>query len=143
MRRFFYTALLLLCCLNGAMADVRIEASPGGKALNFIAFFEVLRQSGQRIVVDGPCLSACTLVLSTIPRDRICVTKRAIFGFHSAKIIDQYGNQHPAEVIEANRVVLASYPAPIQDWIRQHGGLTARLILLHGKALTAMYPVCR
>jgi hypothetical protein len=61
----------------------------------------------------------------------------------TSNTIDRYGNQHPAEAIEANRVVIASYPVPIQDWIRQHGGLTRRLILLHGRALAALYPVCR
>ena len=30
-----------------------------------------MRASGERIVIDGPCLSACTLVVSMVPRDRI------------------------------------------------------------------------
>jgi hypothetical protein len=81
--------------------------------------------------------------LSTIPRSRICVTRRAILGFHAAKIVDQYGDQYPAEAEEATRAVTASYPAPIRDWIRQHGGLTRRPIFLYGKALWAMYPLCR
>jgi len=143
MRRLLCTVVLLLAGFSVAAADVRIEASPGGNALSYLALFESLRQSGQRIVIDGPCLSACTLVLSTIPRSRICVTRRAILGFHAAKIVDQYGDQYPAEAEEATRAVTASYPAPIRDWIRQHGGLTRRPIFLYGKALWAMYPLCR
>ena len=143
MRRFVHAIAFLLACSNVASADVRIEASTGGEALSYLALFESLRQSGQRIVIDGPCLSACTLVLVTIPRSRICVTRRAILGFHAAKVIDQYGNQFPAAAHEATRAVAASYPAPIREWIRHHGGLTHKPIFLYGKSLWSMYPLCR
>jgi len=39
--------------------------------------------SVDRIVIDGPCLFVYTLVLSTIPRDRLCVTRFAILGFRA------------------------------------------------------------
>ena len=32
-------------------------------------------------MIDGRCLSACTLVRGVIPRERICVTRRARLGF--------------------------------------------------------------
>ena len=71
------TAYLVLALgTAAASADVRILASPGGEVGRFLRLFAVLRESGERIVIDGPCLSACTLVLSTIPRERICVTRR-------------------------------------------------------------------
>ncbi len=143
MRRLLCTGLFLLASFNVAAADVRIEASPGGDAVSFLGLFETLRQSGERIVIDGPCFSACTLVLIAIPRNRICVTRKAILGFHAAKVVDVNGDQYPAEAQEATRVVAASYPAPIRDWIARHGGLTRKPIFLSGKALWAMYPVCR
>jgi hypothetical protein len=123
MRRLVYAVAFLLACSNAASADVRIEASTGGNALSYLALFESLREPGQRIVVDGPCLSACTLLLMSIPRSRICVTRRAIFGFHAAKVLDRCGIQYPAEAHETTCAVAASYPAPIRDWIRRHGGL--------------------
>jgi hypothetical protein len=135
MRRLLYAVACLFACSNVTSADVRIEASTGGNALSYLALFESLRESGQRIVIDGPCLSACTLVLIAIPRSRICVTRRAILGFHAAKVVDPYGGQYPAEADEATRAVAASYPAPIHDWIRRHGGLTRKPIFLYGKAL--------
>jgi hypothetical protein len=73
---------LLIDAATPSLADVRILASPGGEVGSFIRLFAVLRESGERIVIDGPCLSACTLVLSTIPEERICVTRRAVLGFH-------------------------------------------------------------
>jgi hypothetical protein len=94
-------------------------------------------------VIDGPCFSACTLVLISIPRSRICVTRRAILDFHAAKAVDLNGNQHPAEADEATRAVAASYPSPLRDWIGRHGGLMRKPIFLYGKAFWAMYPLCR
>jgi hypothetical protein len=140
MRRALYAILLLAASFMPASAEVRIEASPGGEARSFIEFFEELRQSRQRVVIDGPCFSACTLVLVIVPRSRICVTPRAVFGFHAAKAIDQYGREYPAP--EATRVVAAAYPTPIRNWIRRHGGLTRTPIFLSGRELAAMYPRC-
>jgi hypothetical protein len=143
MRRLLYGVLILFGSLNLAVADVRIEASPGGDAVSFLRLFETLRQSGERVVIDGPCLSACTLVLIALPQSRICVTRRAILGFHAARVVDVNGGEYPAEAQQATRIVAASYPAPIRDWIARHGGLTRKPIYLHGKALWAMYSLCR
>jgi hypothetical protein len=140
-RRAFCFALALAASLTSASAEVWIEGSPGGEATSFIDFFETLRQSHQRVVIDGPCFSACTLVLVIIPRSRICVTPRAVFGFHAARAVDQYGREYPAP--EATRVVAAAYPAPIRRWIKRHGGLTGRPIFLGGRELARMVPRCR
>ena len=140
MRRGLYAVLFLLVSFTPVSAEVRIEASPGGEASSFIEFFEQLRQSRERVVIDGPCFSACTLVLIIMPRSRICVTQRAVFGFHAAKAIDQYGREYPAP--EVTRVVAAAYPAPIRNWIKLHGGLTRAPIFLGGRELAGMYPRC-
>jgi hypothetical protein len=134
-------AVLGTLALPPARAEVRILASPGGQVGPFLDLFERLRASGERVVIDGPCLSACTLVLSVVPDDRICVTRRAILGFHAARSIDQRGRM-TAEP-EASEVVLATYPAAVRGWIRSRGGLTSRLLLLRGRELAAIYPRCR
>src|SRR4029078_7859245 len=74
-----------------ARADVRILSSPGGQVGPFIDLFDKVRASGERVVIDGPCLSACTLVLIIVPSERICVTRRAALGFHAARSIDRRG----------------------------------------------------
>src|SRR5262249_389448 len=79
-----------------AAPEVRIRASPGGEVGPYLKLFTLLRQSGERIVIDGPCFSACTLVLSTIPRDRICVTSRAVLGFHAPRWVDRQGRVYAA-----------------------------------------------
>jgi hypothetical protein len=124
-----------------ARAEVRILASPGGQVGPFLDLFERVRASGERVVIDGPCLSACTLVLSMVPNDRICVTRRAVLGFHAARSIDRRGRIYAEP--EASELVLQAYPAPVRGWIRRRGGLTSRLLLLRGRELAAIYPTCR
>ncbi len=122
-------------------AEVRILASPGGQVGPFLDLFDRVRESGERVVIDGPCLSACTLVLMTVPSERICVTRRAVLGFHAARSIDRRGRMYAEP--EASRAVQDAYPEPVRDWISRRGGLTSRMLLLRGRELSAMYPRCR
>jgi hypothetical protein len=140
-RDVLFACVLSLVASMPAGADVRIRSSPGGEVRQYLTLFALVRASGERVVIDGPCLSACTLVLSTIPRGRICVTRRAILGFHAARWVDQYGQQYEAS--EETRLLAATYPDPIRAWIARHGGLTGNLILLRGRQLAALYPTCR
>jgi len=146
MRTAFVRIILLAAVLGGfiappAQAEIRILASPGGQVGPFLDLFERVRASGERVVIDGPCLSACTLVLSMVPSDRICVTRRAILGFHGARSIGSRGRLYAEP--EASELVLEAYPAAVRGWIRHRGGLTSRLLLLRGRELAAIYPSCR
>jgi len=140
-RLIFFAALFGAAGVMPVHAEIRILGSPGGQVGPFLDLFERVRASGEIVVIDGPCLSACTLVLSVVPNDRICVTRRAILGFHAARSIDRRGRLYAEP--EASEAVLDAYPAPVRDWIRRRGGLTSRLLLLRGRALTAIYPKCR
>lgn len=143
-RLAFVQALMLTASLLASAptaAEVRIIQSPGGQVGPFLDLFEKVRVSGERVVIDGPCLSACTLVLSIVPGERICVTRRAVLGFHAARSVDRRG-RFSAEP-EASDAVLQAYPGPVHDWISRHGGLTSRLLLLKGRDLAAIYPRCR
>ena len=144
MRKALATLALLLAalvCAAPACAEVRILASPGGEVGPFLDLFARVRASGERVVIDGPCLSACTLVLSMVPGERICVTRRAVLGFHAARSIDQRGRMYAEP--EASQAVLEAYPAPVRGWISRRGGLSSRLLLLRGRELAAIYPPCR
>jgi hypothetical protein len=124
-----------------ARAEVRILGSPGGEVGPFLDLFEKVRDSGERVVIDGPCLSACTLVLSIVPSERICVTHRAVLGFHAARSVDRRGRFYAEP--EASRLVLEAYPDPVRSWIVHRGGLSSHLLLLRGRELAAIYRVCR
>jgi hypothetical protein len=140
-KTFFLAAVLGALALPAAQAEVRILASPGGQVGPFLDLFEQVRESGERVVIDGPCLSACTLVLSMVPNNRICVTRRAVLGFHAARSVDRRGRMYAEP--EASELVLEAYPAPVRGWIRNRGGLSSRLLLLRGRELAAIYPSCR
>ena len=139
--RLIISVALVFVVIGPAVAEVRILSSPGGKAGPYLEFFSQLRRSGERVVIDGPCLSACTLVLSTIPRNRICVTRRAVLGFHAPMIVDEKSGRS-IRSRDATRAVTAFYPARVQAWIKRKGGLKQRFIYLRGKELAALYPRC-
>ena len=141
----FLLAILIAAALSAlaapALAEIRILESPGGQVGPFLDLFEEVRQSGERVVIDGPCLSACTLVLSMVPSERICVTRRAVLGFHAARSVDRRGRTYAEP--EASQLVLEAYPAPVRFWIESRGGLSSRLLLLRGRELASMYRRCR
>jgi hypothetical protein len=132
--------LVLLGITSASAATLRIHDDPGGRIDRYLQRFAKMRQSGHRIVVDGTCNSACTLLLGTIPRERICVTERASLGFHAAWVFDGAGK--PVESAAWTKVLWHNYPSPIRDWITKHGGLNSHMIFLRGTELTAFYPLC-
>ena len=139
-RRLLFAAIWLLAVSPPASAEMRILASPGGRIEYFAEFFEKVRASGEPVIIDGPCFSACTLVLSIVPNERICITRRAVLGFHGAVSFDKRGRAISEP--EASAAVLAAYPAPVRDWISRHGGITKRSLTLRGRELAAIYPRC-
>ncbi len=141
LKAILLASLLYAAAPNFARAEIRILASPGGEVGPFLNLFERVRESGERVVIDGPCLSACTLVLDVVPSDRICVTRRAILGFHAARSVDRRGRMYAEP--EASKVVLQAYPEAVRGWILRRGGLSSRLLLLRGRELAAIYPRCR
>jgi hypothetical protein len=141
LKTIFLAAVLCGLALPPTQAEVRILASPGGQVGPFLDLFERVRDSGERVVIDGPCLSACTLVLSMVPQNRICVTRRAILGFHAARSVDWQGRMYAEP--GASELVLQAYPAPVRGWIHRRGGLSSRLLLLRGRELAAIYPRCQ
>jgi hypothetical protein len=136
------SALAVCATLSVASADMRIVNDPGGEVSAYVQRFDEVRDSGQRVVIDGPCLSACTLFTGIVPRDQVCVTSRAVLGFHAASYYDDT-SRSLVPTREGSRVVMRLYPPDIRAWINRHGGLTPQLITLRGRELTALYHRCR
>jgi hypothetical protein len=132
-------ASVMMTCT--AFADVRIVSDPGGEVAAYVRKFQQVRASGDRVVIDGPCLSASTLLTGIVPRDHICVTHRAVLGFHAASYYDDSSRSFvPTQ--EGSRVVMRLYPPEIRAWIARHGGLKPKMIGLRGAELAALYPSC-
>ena len=77
---------------------MRISDDVGGRIGAYVDQYSDVRNSGERVVIDGACLSACTLVLGIVPRNRICVTRRAMLGFHAAWMPGANGKPVPSAV---------------------------------------------
>ncbi len=78
------------------------------------------------VIIDGFCASAWTIVLGTIPHDKICVTSRAKLGFHAAW--DPGSNGRKITNPEATQTLYSMYPFEVRRWIDQRGGLTPQMI---------------
>lgn len=126
---------------SAAFADMRIVGDPGGEVSAYIRKFDAVRDLGEHIVIDGPCLSACTLLTGIVPPDHVCVTRRAALGFHAASYYDD-ASRSLVPTREGSALVMRLYPAEIRGWILRHGGLTPHLIELRGRELNALYHTC-
>lgn len=134
-------ALLLTALLpRTAAAVVRITDDRGGNIGAYWSRYMALRDSGERVVIDGVCSSACTLVLGIVPRDRVCVTPNALFGFHAAWRPGLFGLRVINE--PATRTLLSFYPDPVRQWIARNGGLGTETMYLSGHDLLSIYRQC-
>ena len=133
-------AALSLAGVGASHAVVRITHDRGGLIDSYIDDYEELGTSGQSVIIDGLCASACTIVLAAIPRDRICVTANANLAFHGAWNFGNKGRAIPN--LEVTRMLFAMYPMQVRHWIAHHGGLTPRTIFLRGKELHSMHRPC-
>jgi len=140
------TALLLAAVAatsvvtSSAQATMRITRDPGGLIVEYAQRFLQARTSGENVVIDGACLSACTLALAMLPRGQVCATPKAVLGFHAAWRPTLDGGKATSFV--ATQAMMDLYPADVRGWIGRHGGLTPRMIFLQGRELSAMVPAC-
>ena len=133
-------ALMAALAVTAAQSAVRIKADPGGQIGPYLENLTELRNSGERVIIDGPCLSACTMVLGVIPYERLCVTSRARLGFHAAWNPGENGK--PITSRAATQLLMDIYPERVRSWIKEHGGLSPRMMYLSGRELAAMYRTC-
>jgi hypothetical protein len=138
--RALAAVVLLLMTSTYATPAVRISDDHGGQIGRYLAKYHALRASGERVVIDGLCASACTMILGIVPRNRICVTPRAVLEFHTAYDFTASGGQ--AVNSDGNRILWSNYPSDVRSWIQQHGGLREQIVSLRGPELFAMYPAC-
>src|ERR1700710_1515703 len=133
-------AMLLLAGLGASHAVVRIADDRGGRIGTYVDRYQGLRTSGETVIIDGLCASACTIVLGAVPHDRICVTSHANLGFHAAW--DFGANGRAVTNPEATQMLYSMYPSEIRRWIARRGGLTPRMIFLRAPQRRAMKKPC-
>ena len=133
-------AALAALAVTTAHSAVRIVSDPGGQIGPYLENLAALKSSGERVIIDGPCLSACTMVLGVIPHERICVTPRAKLGFHAAW--NPGNNGRPITSRAATQLLMDIYPERVRSWIKERGGLSPRMMYLSGRELASMYQTC-
>jgi hypothetical protein len=143
MLRLVVTASAVVAVLTSvdASALTRIQHDRGGEIGQYLQTFVALRNSAERVMIDGACLSACTMVLGLIPRSRICVTERALLGFHAAWTASRQGL--PVKSALGTQTLWEIYPQDVKRWLVRKGGLQTKMIFLSGHELANMYAECQ
>jgi hypothetical protein len=122
-------ALLLLSLLAAtpARADLHITRDRGGYVAEYKAKYQRIRDHHERVIIDGICNSACTLVFGIVPMNKICVTPRASLGFHQAYYDKAFTFGIKVTSAEGTSDLMSYYPDTVKDWIRRNGGLTTEM----------------
>jgi hypothetical protein len=109
-----------------------IEESHGGIIALFTVEAYVLKATGTPVIVDGPCISACTILVD-IDADNVCVTTNAVFGYHKAS-----GPKGFAPIVFKN--------PKLNAYIAAHGGEpdpdSGDLLMVGFNDLTQFYKPC-
>ncbi|MBN8981680.1 MAG: hypothetical protein J0I29_10480 [Rhizobiales bacterium] len=124
MRIVSFVILGLLAICAPAQADLRITRDHGGYVEEYKAKYERIAKSGERVIIDGICNSACTLVFGIVPMNRICVTPRASVGLHHAYYDKSFTFGIKVNSTEGTSDLMSYYPATLKSWIGRNGGLT-------------------
>jgi hypothetical protein len=128
MRITFIASLLFLCfAALPARADLHITRDHGGLVEEYKVKYARVRDNHERVIIDGICNSACTLVFGIVPLNKICVTPRASVGFHQAYYDKSFTFGIKVIAAEGTADLMSYYPDTVKDWIRRNGGLTPEM----------------
>jgi hypothetical protein len=140
LRTMLLAATIAALTFGSADATMRITDDMGGLMTEYASRFAAVRDSGEKVVIDGPCFSACTMLLGMLPREQVCITSNAVLGFHAAWNFDQGGRRVTSA--SATRALYDIYPTRVRSWIAHRGGLSPQMKFMRGHDLAAMYPMC-
>ncbi|MBX9773624.1 MAG: hypothetical protein K2Y71_04340 [Xanthobacteraceae bacterium] len=141
--RLLVSALLVVLASAPAHADYRITRDFGGLVDQYKAKYQKIRDKGERVIIDGICNSACTLVLGIVPLNKVCVTPKASLGFHSAYYDTAYTFGKKVTSYAGTADLMSYYPSSVKEWIARKGGLTPEMKRVrNGPELWAMIDPC-
>jgi hypothetical protein len=141
--RYLIVVMLALWPPAAHAADTIITRDHGGLVEEYKAKYAKIRDGGGRVIINGICNSACTLVLGIVPLKRICVTPKASLGFHEAYIDKSFTFGIKLTSYAGTADLVSYYPDSVKDWIRRHGGLTPEMKhVVNGPELWAMVDPC-
>lgn len=123
-----------------AASAVVITSDPGGSIANYARYHADLRARGVPVVIDGYCGSSCTMALAN---PKVCVTRKAILGFHSAywPWFIWFGPRM-FDIPSSTKILWDHYPYDVQKWLSDRGGLTPDMKYLQGATLRQLVKEC-
>ena len=95
---------------------VIIHHDNGGVIVDYLKRFNDYNAHGVKVVIDGNCMSACTLVTRV---SQACATENGVLGFHKPNVSNSV----------MGGFFYALYPAKVRAAIEKRGGLTNKLML--------------
>src|SRR5258705_8742366 len=122
-----FMLLLSLLAAAPARADLHIIRDHGGYVDDYKAKYQRIHDRHERVIIDGICNSACTLVLGIVPMNKICVTPRASLGFHQAYYDKAVTLGIKITTAAGTSDLMSYYPDTVKDWIRRNGGPTPHM----------------
>ena len=128
--RITSSSLLLLSLLAATPARaelLHITRDHGGYVEEYKEKYKRIRDRHERVIIDGICNSACTLVFGIVPMNKICVTPRASLGFHQAYYDKAFTFGIKVTSAAGTSDLMSYYPGTVKDWIRRNGGLTTEM----------------
>lgn len=141
MKRLAAALLALTLLVSPALASYvhRITFSPGGGLFAFVTQYQALRDQDAKVILDGSCISACTIMLGILRDEQVCVTERASLAFHSATQDGVYSE-------DGTQILWHIYPPKIRAMLTALGwdGTTehSSLIYVDGALLRTIYQEC-
>ena len=116
-------ALLIALCgalISPALSAQRIMFDGGGRLDVYIERYNESRRNDELVVIDGFCISACTLVTGMIRPERLCATPFARLAFHSAAFLNpKTGERRFAR--EGTRIMWHTYPPRVRELLLRRG----------------------
>jgi hypothetical protein len=122
-----FLAMLSALAVTPARADLHITSDHGGYVEEYKVKYERIRERRERVIIDGICNSACTMVFGIVPMNKICVTPRASLGFHQAYYDKAFTFGMKVISYEGTSDLMSYYPQPVREWIARNGGLTPEM----------------
>lgn len=103
-------------------ATIVINGDPGGSVRERFGEIQQINRLGQRVEIRrGSCMSSCTMFLGA---RNVCVTPKAIFGFHGPY---RFGSKlTQAEFDRWSKVIASHYPPAIKTWYMTNARYSTR-----------------
>jgi hypothetical protein len=118
-----------------------VRFNPGGEVNTFLRAAAAVRAGAKRLVViDGPCYSACA-IFADVTRDKVCITDRASFGFHKARVMaSARGSRRFREVARHD----PRHSRDIASWVYRNGGFPSKgFTVMKASAAAKFWRRCR